>query len=213
MENVRRWFGYDWFKLIVALALLILLVVLFVQQRPISGVASQAATSTPTSIPVASVIPSATISAPTSVAEPSATQTPSPTQTAAPAQVPTATPPVEQPTSAPPPTTEQPTPTATTEAAQTASGDCSGAAPTRLKVGMKAVVAYNLNLRKAAGMDQEIVATHLPTTLLDILGGPVCIPYDTGVYRWWNVKTADGAVGWSAESALNTNTYFMEPAP
>ena len=81
-------------------------------------------------------------------------------------------------------------------------GDCSKALPSRLEVGKKANVAANLYLRKEPGIDQTILQTNLPGSLLDIIGGPVCIPYGAGVYRWWNVKTATGETGWSAEGSL-----------
>ena len=55
--------------------------------------------------------------------------------------------------------------------------------------------------------------TNLPGAQLEIIGGPVCIPYNQGVYRWWNVKTAAEKVGWSAEGSALAKNYFLEPLP
>jgi len=96
-------------------------------------------------------------------------------------------------------------------APQTASGNCSKALPTRLDVGKKARVIFNLYLRKEAGMDKAIILTSLPGNQLDLIGGPVCIPYGEGVYRWWNVKASAGERGWSAEGSLTGKDYFLEP--
>jgi hypothetical protein len=242
MENMRRWINYDWFKLIVALILLVIFFLLLLRQPPpgvtVTG-ANPAVTGTsvvvlaPTTLPSLPPTPSSTATQPTanSVAAPtqaaSATSVPiQPTATlvAAPAQAtsvpiqPTATSaaapaqaasPMPQATTVP----TQPPAGSLTPSAPSASGDCSKALPTRLEVGKKATVTTHLFLRKAAGIDQAVLLTNLPGTTLEILGGPVCIPYGSGVYRWWNVKTAAGPAGWSAEGALTGQTYFMDPVP
>jgi hypothetical protein len=204
MENLRRWINYDWFKLIVALILLVLLFVLWMQTPPQSVSEISAA---PTETQPSELIFAATVS-PTTAPIPSAA-TPQPADTAVPAPT-EASPATPQPTTQP---TLQPTPTPTQPASseQTASGDCSKALPTRLSVGKQARVVYNLYMRKGAGMDQAILLTNLPGATLDIVGGPVCIPYGEGVYRWWNVNTTSGSTGWSAEASLTSKIYFMAP--
>lgn len=76
---------------------------------------------------------------------------------------------------------------------------------------MTAIVRTNLNLRASPGMDQEIMLVHLPGIRLEIIGGPFCIPYLDGAYRWWQVQRPDGQIGWSAEGSLNRFYYFLEP--
>lgn len=219
MENERRWINYDWFKLIVALILLVIFIILLLQPPSMAVAGGPLATSTfqatslaqagpattDTSSPQATASPTVTASltatalAATATTQPTATQAPSPTAQATVAA-----------TQAPTPTPEAATPT---PAAQAASGDCSKALPTRLDVGKKALVVYTLYMRAQAGMDKPIIFTSLPGNQLDILGGPVCIPYNGGVYRWWNVKGTSGASGWSAEGSLLGNNYFMQPVP
>ncbi len=70
--------------------------------------------------------------------------------------------------------------------------------------------------RRTAEMTRRLQAAEaqLPREAeLDIVGGPVCIPYGEGVYRWWNVKTASGQAGWSSEGSLMGQQYFLEPLP
>lgn len=153
-------------------------------------------------------VPTATQVPPTATPEPTAipaTPTPdSSAQTAA-----TETPPVEA------TATETAAPTATPQpqAAAGSPGDCPLAQPSRLATGQQAVVVANLNLREAAGMDKRILRVSLPNARVEIVGGPICIPHQNGAYLWWNVKTADGTTGWSAEAALSKNFYFLQPAP
>ncbi len=207
MENMRRWINYDWFKLIVALILLVIFILLLLSQSqkavsetPASPVATAAnlAEALPTASPTLPQ-PTATSIPPTETSQPTPTLAPSPTTqpTAVPTQAPTPTPPAAQPTPAP----------------QAASGDCSKALPTRLDVGKKAQVLFNLYLRKDPGMEKTVILTSLPGNRLDIIGGPVCVPYGAGVYRWWNVKAATGETGWSAEGSLTGKDYFLDPVP
>jgi cytoskeletal protein RodZ len=219
MENMRRWINYDWFKLVVALILLVIFIVLLMQQsQSVTG-----ATNT-NQIAVASTLqPSATAPQAAEATLPAPTQAPTstPTQeatsvpTQAPTQAPTPTPAQEAtpvPTQAPTATAQPEQPTATLQTTgQTSSGDCSKALPTRLEVGKKARVAANLYFRKEPGMDKTILKTNLPGTQLEIIDGPMCIPYGEGVYRWWNVKTTTGETGWSAEGSLLGKNYFLDP--
>lgn len=177
----------------------------------VAAAPAQAASSTPQATAVPTQPPATLAAAPAQVSSstPQATLVPTlPTATsaAAPAQAASPTPQVTPVSTQPPAVTPAPS-------ASSASGDCSKAPPTRLEAGKKAVVAANLFLRKAAGIDQAILLTNPPGTSLEIVGGPVCIPYGSGVYRWWNVKTPAGTLGWSAEAALSGGTYFMAPVP
>ena len=205
MENMRRWINYDWFKLVVALILLVIFIFLMMQQSqsvkgttytPLVAIAStpveatQAAPPTPT-LP----LPSATAPQQAEATLPAPTSTPTPQATSVPTQAPTATTQPEQ----------------STLSVQTASGDCSKALPTRLDVGKKAKVITNLYFRKEPGMDKPILQTNFPGTQLEIIGGPVCMPYGVGVYRWWNVKTTTAETGWSAEGSLLGKNYFLDP--
>ena len=244
MNSLRRWIAYDWFKLIILLILLALLI--FVPQAPITSPVAAGLVSTvaPTSAAVAAApgtatqppasspsgtVPAATVAVPAATVAPTETlagATASPTVAAPTATVvaATATTPPEptatlaaQPSPTPSPEAGQPTPTPTPAAAQpaTSSGtvDCSKAAPTRLAIGKQALVSANLYERSAAGLDKPVLQTNLPGQKLDIIGGPVCTPYGSGAYQWWNVKTSAGVTGWSAEASLDGKTYFLQPVP
>jgi hypothetical protein len=80
-------------------------------------------------------------------------------------------------------------------------------------VGQRAQVSSNLNLRSDAGMDKPVINVSLPGVVLEIIGGPVCLPHQGGAYLWWNVRYPDGQTGWSAEAALYEDFYFLEPVP
>ena len=80
-------------------------------------------------------------------------------------------------------------------------------------MGKQAQVAANLYERSAAGLDKPVLLTNLPGARLDVIGGPTCTPYGSGAYLWWNVKTAAGVTGWSAEASLDGKTYFLQPVP
>jgi hypothetical protein len=97
MDNQRHWIGYDTFKLIVALILLVIFIMLLLQggaQAPIPPAAIQAATaaqaSSPTTAPTATLAPSPVPPSPTAMATPLPSPTPAPTATPQPA--PTQTP-------------------------------------------------------------------------------------------------------------------------
>lgn len=231
MENNRRWIPYDWFKLVVLLILLIVFIVLLLNQpiRTEAGAApgpAAVATSLPAAeatVPAATSLPvvAATIPAVVTTALPTAsspateaptivapTQTPTVAPTEAPAAVlePTAVP-TTAPTATTAPQAAQPAPTA-----QASTGDCAKAIPARVVVGEKAKVLVNLYVRSQPGMDQPVLRTNAPGSQVDITGGPVCLSYSGGVYRWWNVKDVAGA-GWSAEGSLTGKNYFLEPLP
>jgi hypothetical protein len=209
MENKRRWINYDWFKIIVALILLVIFIILQVQGSNM-GIG---ATSTPP-VALASTLEATQTASPTpTLPQPSSTAQLSETTLPATTQPPTQTPTLKAtpvPTQAPTATAQTVQPTHTV---QTTPGDCSKALPTRLAVGMNAKVLEDLNLREEAGMDKAIIYVSLPGFTLEIVGGPVCIPYADELYRWWNVKTGTDQIGWSAEGSSKGLYYFLEPLP
>jgi hypothetical protein len=124
---------------------------------------------------------------------------PSPTQIVTP--TPTGTPAIE-------PTT--------TQAAGTPSGiyTCESAlARSRLQVSGNATILRRLNFRSSPGIQNNWLRTNLPGTQVEVLDGPVCLPYFNGAYVWWQIRQPDGQVGWSAEISLLGRFYFMEPRP
>ena len=240
MNTQHRWIGYDTFKLMIALILLVILSMVFLRKPSVAATAivtqdSQAAAVLPTQAPLSStntsVLTTATrkvqASATGAPVLPTATPQPPPTSTST-IVPPTATPAAEAqaaPTAPPelPAATKVP-PTATPAAADlstptpitqphTASVDCPLAQPSRLAAGTQALVLASLNLRKEAGIDKQIVRVILQNSKVEIVGGPICTPYQNGAYLWWNVKSADGITGWSAEASLGKSFYFLQPAP
>ena len=212
--------GYDFFKAIVALILLILLIWLLLggataPETPLA--VAPAATHTPTSPPQtqptqtpqpAQPSPSATLEPTETIPPaPSPTQTPIPTETPAPV-VDTAT---ETPAGTPEATTE---PVGTETPAPTPiqiSSDCPLALPTRLQLGDTARVTSNLNMREAPAITSKLIRSNITGTQLAIIDGPVCEPYQDGAYLWWQVQRPDGESGWSAEGSLTEQFYFLEP--
>jgi len=130
--------------------------------------------------------------------------------TGQPAAAPSATPaPTESPTSTPVPTQTAAAPAA----APTSAADCPASAKSRLTAGTNAKILTNLNMRSEPAIAKNIITTNPARAVLKLLQGPVCVPYQGGAYLWWQVQTADGKTGWSAENFLNGNGYFLEPAP
>lgn len=132
------------------------------------------------------------------------TQTSTPTKTVTPTLTATATH-----TSTPSQTTTSPitdTPNAPVE-----EDLCDLALATRLAVGQSARVRTNLNLRSAPGLTNQVTTVHITGVRLEIIGGPICTPFENGAYRWWQVQRPDGAVGWSAEGSATNLFYFLEP--
>ena len=98
-----------------------------------------------------------------------------------------------------------------TEAAGTMpSGDCA-ARPARLKVGDSAKVLTNLNLRSSPGIGDNWMLTMPGGTVVEVIGGPECVPHGDGAYRWWQVRLPDGTTGWAAEAPIHGEMYFLEP--
>jgi hypothetical protein len=83
----------------------------------------------------------------------------------------------------------------------------------RLSVGGNATILRRLNFRTSPGIQNNWIRTNLPGTQVEVIDGPVCLPYFIGAYVWWHIRLPDGQVGWSAESSLFGRFYFMEPNP
>jgi len=90
--------------------------------------------------------------------------------------------------------------------------DCPLALPSRVEVGMQVAVQADLHFRTDPKLKEDnLIFSHEPGDILEIVAGPVCTLHGKGAYLWWQVKTSKGEVGWSAEAAANTNIYFMRP--
>lgn len=81
----------------------------------------------------------------------------------------------------------------------------------RIKVGESnaRVVSYTFanRLRAAPQITAELIGEIPPRSALDaVLDGPAC----DGSFVWWQVSV-NGQVGWTVESDLNANYYYLEP--
>jgi len=68
-------------------------------------------------------------------------------------------------------------------------------------------------MRSDPSITAAIIQTNPTNTQVEIIGGPVCTPVGDQAYRWWQIRLANGAEGWSSESPLNEASYFLEPVP
>lgn len=210
--------SYDRFKLIVTIALVVILLLMLLRGCATSAAAPVPAENEATSGSIQPSEPAAETAAIQStntveVATPS--EAPSATPTAVPATLPPAS---DTPTATPLPVEATPDSTATEPAASPTptapQGDaCNTSAPSRLAVGQKARVIQRLNMRENSSIDAHIIHTNPTGTQVDIIGGPVCTPVGDHAYRWWQIRLANGAEGWSAETQLNQPSYFLEPIP
>lgn len=194
--------GYDLFKTIVAGILAVLLILMLLR-----GCATNSAAPTPTEIVVAPSASETLVPTPT---RPVAGATQTPTSTREPAVIkPTITP------SAPAATATEAPPTAPAQATpgQAQNTACNTIAPSRLSIGQTAQVVRRLNMRNAAAINAAILQTNPANMQVEIIGGPICTPLGDLAYLWWQIRLADGAEGWSAESPLNEASYFLEPIP
>jgi len=91
--------------------------------------------------------------------------------------------------------------------------DCPLALPPRLQVGGQAKVLTNLNVRSSPGIQDNWMLTNIAGTKLEVVGGPVCTPYEGGAFLWWQVKNPAEVTGWSAEARQQGTSYYLEPVP
>jgi hypothetical protein len=224
VDTPRRASGYDLFKLIVAI-LLLLLFLLLMWRPPTTAGTVIPSTATRSSTPSQTFEPNPVAVDVTSTLSPlrsTSTPVPSPTQTL----TPTPTDSLHSPTPTRPvtPTASQtPVPSLTaTPVIESTSGPgeegpstiaaCDAAASrARLQPGMHATIVRRLNFRSSPGIRDNWLRTNIPGTQVEIVGGPECIPHNTGAYLWWQIKLPDGEIGWSAEGSLHGAFYFMEP--
>jgi hypothetical protein len=196
--------GYDLFKLLVAVILIILLALSFRSQQ--SALISQTAdastlASTATQIPA----PLATKTQTFTQTPAAQLDTPTPTLTPQP-PMPTAVPliPTETFTALPPTGAPTPTPDSGCPALQS-----------RIQIGDKVQVALRLNFRTGPGLEYPIIQTNGVGTNLEVIGGPICNVRTTSMgdkaYMWWNVRMSNGMEGWSAEAPLINSFYFLDP--
>jgi cytoskeletal protein RodZ len=237
MDSSVRAPGYDLFKLIVAIILLLIFICLLFwtpantpqpetpTSTPPVWTETHPANETPTSAPPTELpLPSPTATSSTLTATPP--PPPSPTATETSSGTITATPPVLIPSptaSVQPSPTQIFTPTSTgtpvseataTQIVGTPSGTytCESAlSRSRLQVGGNAMILRRLNFRSSPGIQNNWLQTNLPGTQVEVLDGPTCLPHFIGAYVWWQIRLPDGQVGWSAEISLLGRFYFIEP--
>lgn len=210
--------SYDLFKTIVAVVLAVILLLMLLR-----GCAVNPSPSTPTEIVPAQEATETLASAPISMETAALAEA---TRTITPTPLPTEVEPTPT-TVAPTPTATAPTNTAAAEATeppiaapeQTTSTpqaeevSCNTRVPSRLSVGQTARVIQRLNMRSDPSITAPVLQTNPLNTQVEIIGGPVCTPVGNQAYLWWQIRLANGAEGWSAETPLNEPTYFLEPVP
>ena len=219
--------SYDLFKTIVAVLLAVILLLMLLR-----GCATNAAAPAPTEI---ISIPNVTETLPSSPVSTEAAPTSDATETVVPSLAPPTVEPSSTPTTAAPsatstsaateqPATDAPSPTPASPAAETPTTgpdaatpapvegtSCNTSAPSRLSVGQTARVVQRLNMRNDASISATLIQTNPTNTQVEIIGGPVCTPVGDSAYLWWQIRLADGAEGWSAETQLNSASFFLEP--
>lgn len=92
---------------------------------------------------------------------------------------------------------------------------CSGAKPTRLRVGDRAFVEpepedYNRIYPEPAIDSTKLLYRMSPGSYMEVLEGPSCGSGRTGV--WWYVRSEDSGIeGWTRESDYSKSYYFIAP--
>ena len=86
-----------------------------------------------------------------------------------------------------------------------------GLLPPRIDLGVAnariASHTFANRLRAFPQLKAELIGEIAPRTIVDaVLDGPAC----DGAFVWWQVEV-DGAIGWTVESDLNANVYYLEP--
>jgi hypothetical protein len=88
---------------------------------------------------------------------------------------------------------------------------CSTSVKPRLTVGKQARLLINLNLHTTPEMTDNVFNGYSGGEVVDVLQGPICVPYLNGAYWWWQIRNAQGLAGWSVEAMLNGAEYFLAP--
>ena len=203
MDDSRRATSYDLFKLIVAILLLILFFLLNRRPTPQSSPLISTLNVKSTIVPVSSTSISLT-STSVPILIPTATNIAVSTQTPLLSQTVTDV--------AGPGTTPLPSSTSTPISGTSAATACDAASShSRLQAGMSAIILRRLNFRSSPGIQNNWLLTNNPSTKVEVIGGPECIPHSIGAYVWWQIKLPDGQIGWSAEASQQGMFYFMEP--
>lgn len=207
--------GYDRFKTIIAIILVVILILMLlrgcatnaVPQAPAEAIESPNVTAVQPTVPP----PTQTLGA----ASPTETTAPSPSPTAQATNTPSTVPPTEDATPVATSVATEPTATPVAEATptQAQNAGCNTSVPSRLSVGQTARVLQRLNMRSEASINASLIQTNPTGMQVEIIGGPVCTPVGDRAYQWWQIRLADGKEGWSAESQLNSPSYFLEPIP
>ena len=236
MDTSTRAPGYDLFKLVIAILLLLLFICLLVWiPANVPGPATPTNTqlvptetestnetltsAPPTDLPPSSPTntPNASTATPPSDPPPTTTETSSSTSTPTPFWVPSPTATVLPQSTLAPTLTGTPVsePTATPpneEEPPSGAYTCETAlSRSQLQVGGNARILRRLNFRSSPGIQNNWLRTNLTGTQVEVLDGPVCLPHLIGAYVWWQIRLPDGQVGWSAEISLLGRFYFMEP--
>jgi SH3-like domain-containing protein len=93
--------------------------------------------------------------------------------------------------------------------------NCTASVPSLVEVGDLAVVneATNTNLRIRDRAGGTILLEVEPGAPLRVTGGPECA--EGANFKWWQVRTEDGTIGWAAEGdGFQTDPlYFFVPEP
>jgi len=78
--------------------------------------------------------------------------------------------------------------------------NCPYAMDSPFQVGMKVRAVDYVYVRSEPRWAEETRLQQLPPGAeMTIIGGPVCAPYDKGVYVYWQVRLPNGAEVWIAE--------------
>lgn len=195
--------GYDLFKTIVAIILLLIFLLLWFGIEPVRAPQAQEAF-----IPTFTLLPPTETPLPTQTAVPASSTPQPPTATATTSDTPTPLAVTETPA-----LTEEPLPTPIVEIPSEPE-ICAAISRSQLQVGMKAIIQRRLNFRSSPGIFNNLILTNVPGTKVEVVGGPACTRYENGgAYLWWEIKLPNGLTGWSAEASAFGSFYFMESAP
>jgi cytoskeletal protein RodZ len=234
MAAFRRASRYDFFKSIVAIILLMLFILVWrwtipplaaahptgtmpaarsptPDANPVAAPASSTSVPRPSPTPSNEPAPTNSLSSPSATAMDASIATPLPSPTGTNPDAPT---PSQSQTPLPTPTatlTIESTPSPTEETSATVTACEAAASRSHLQTGTNAKILRRLNFRSSSGIRDNWLRTNIPGTVVEVVGGPECLPHLAGAYIWWQVKLPNGEIGWSAEGSMHGTFYFMEP--